>query len=107
MTAHPIKTAMRDFTAACRSERALQRRGHTMRIEDIEVFASDDGENANVWADIGGVPVGTSIKLPASDFNGTLRDWIEAAAIEAGDSADAGYRPGAVRLATVGGRAAA
>jgi hypothetical protein len=96
---NPIKTAMRQFTERCRAERALHPRGHTMRIEDIEVFASDDGENANVWADIGGVPVGVSLPLPASDFNGTLRAWIEAAAVEAGDSADAGYRPGAVRLA--------
>lgn len=107
MTAHPIKAAMRDFAAACRSERALQPRGFTMPLDWVEASATDDGENVVVYAEIGGVPVGASIKLPASDFNGTLRDWIEAAAIEAGDSADAGYRPGAVRLATVGGRAAA
>ncbi len=107
MTAHPIKHAMREFTERCRAERALQPRGFTMPLDWVEAFASDDGENVSVYGELAGVPVGTSIKLPASDFNGTLRAWIEAAAVEAGDSADAGYRPGAVRLATVGGRAAA
>ena len=102
-----IKHAMREFAAACRAERALQPRGFTMPLDWVEAFASDDGENVSVYGELAGVPVGTSIKLPASDFNGTLRAWIEAAAMETGNSSDAGHRPGSVRLATIHGRASA
>lgn len=105
---NPIKTAMRQFTERCRAERALQPRGFTMPLDWVEAFASDDGENVSVYGEVGGVPVGCHIDMPgAAADEPAVRQFIEQVFTEAGACADAGFRPGAVRLATVGGRAAA
>lgn len=108
MTAHPIKTAMRRFAESCRRERDLHRQGFSLRLAWVEAYASDDGATIIVHGEVGGVPVGCHIDMPgAAADEPAVRQFIEQAFAEAGDSAGAGYRPGAVRLATVGGRAAA
>lgn len=97
---NPIKTAMRQFTERCRAERALQRRGFSLPLDWVEAFASDDGATIIVHGEVGGVPVGCHIDMPgAAADEPAVRQFIEHALAEAGDSADAGFRPGAVRLA--------
>ena len=96
-----IASALTRFAFACATERQQHRSGYSLRVEDLEAWASDDGATVNVMGAIAGVPVGTSIGLPSQEFPGTTREWIEQAMHEAAHTVEAGFRPGAIRLATV------
>lgn len=107
MAANPIQTAMRRFVESCRRERELQRRGFSMAIDDFDIYSKDDG-TIGVMASIAGCPIGVALSVPADVLvEPVTRHFLADLFSDAGDSADAGFRPGAVRLATVGGRAAA